>query len=102
MKKAHSVSILNQRLVVRSEATEAHVEQVAQLVNSKIQEVMEGMKTASTLNAALLTCLNLADELLNLREGEGQAKAKVAKKIRDLIRRIDVQLESESPSAAAG
>lgn len=88
--------------MVRSDADDAHVDAVSELVNSKIQEVMEGMKTASTLTAALLTCLNLADELLNLRQDGGGSKAKLAKKIRDLIRRIDVQLESNSPSAATG
>jgi len=89
-------------LVVRTDADEAHVDQVAKLVNSKIQEAMDGTKTASTLTAALLTCLNLADELLNLKQVDEGSKETVAKKLRDLIHQIDVQLEDESPSAAAG
>ena len=88
--------------MVRTDADEAHVDQVAKLVNSKIQEAMDGTKTASTLTAALLTCLNLADELLNLKQVDEGSKETVAKKLRDLIHQIDVQLEDESPSAAAG
>ena len=102
MKKSHSVSVLSQKLVIRSEADGAYVDQVAGYVNGKVQQVLDQTKTASTLTASLLACLNVADELFQERRGRKDARGRAAKKVREIIGLIDVELQSEQSPAVAG
>lgn len=88
--------------MVRSDGDEDYVNRVAGHVDRRIQEVMERTKTASTLTAALLACLNIADELLRSQEGQVTTSKKTAVKIRDMIRLIDAHLEGGGQSVAAG
>lgn len=96
------MSVLNQKLVIRSEADGAYVDEVAGYVNGKVQEVLDRTKTASTLTASLLACLNVADELFQERRGRKDARGKAAKKVREMMGLIDVELEGEQSPAVAG
>ncbi len=92
MKKPHVVSILNQKLTVRSDAGDESVTQVAGLVSERIREIMDRNKSASMLTAALLVCLNLAEELQQVGELRGVAGARAVQKVREIIRLIDTHL----------
>jgi cell division protein ZapA (FtsZ GTPase activity inhibitor) len=92
MKQSHVVSILNQKLTVRSDASDEAVTQVAAVVSAKIREVMDASKSASMMTAALLVCMNMADELRQAEETRGVQKARTAQKVRDIIRLVNVQL----------
>ena len=91
-KKAYVVSILNQKLSVRSDTDEAHVLRVADFVNQRIQAVVEQTKNAPFLTAALLACLNIADELFKYRKGQEVLSTKVEKKVKELMASIDLAL----------
>ena len=93
MKTFHVVTILNQKLVVRSDASDEVVGEVAGLVTSRIQEILDGSKSASLLTAALLACLNFAEELRDQKRIQGVAANKAAEKVRNLIRLINSHLE---------
>lgn len=97
-KREIAVSILNQKLVVRSEADERYVHEVAGFVGQRIQEAMAKTKNASTLTATLLACLNIADELMRFKEGRKTSKLKVADKVRDLITLIETHADGSSPA----
>lgn len=84
------VSILNQKLTLRSDADDQYVNQVAGFVTNKIEEVMEKTKTVSTYTATLLACLNIADELFHYKEAKEALSVKAAKKIKELIEMIDL------------
>ena len=92
MKKSHVVTILNQKLVVRSDASDEAVAEVAGLVASRIQEILDGSKSASLLMASLLACLNFAEELRDQKRFRG-AGHKAAEKVREMIRMINTHLE---------
>ena len=93
MKKSHVVTILNQKLVVRSEASDESVAEIATLVSARIQEILSGTKTASMLTASLLACLNLADELRKQQRLQEAVGAGAAQKVREIVRIIDSHLE---------
>ena len=93
MKKSHVVTILNQKLVVRSDASDEAVTEVAGLVSGRIQEVFDRTKSASILTAALLACLNLADELQQQKKLKGASGGRAAQKVREIIRLIEARLE---------
>ncbi len=90
------MTVLDQKLVVRSDADETHVKEVAGFVNGKIQEVLDRTKSASTLHAALLTCLNVADDLFRSREASRKITDLVAQEVRGLMEQIE--LEKNGPS----
>ncbi|HEX5035814.1 MAG TPA: cell division protein ZapA [bacterium] len=93
MKKSHVVTILNQKLIVRSDASDEAVAEVAGLVESRIQEILDGSKSASLLVASLLACLNFAEELRDQKRLRGAAGHKAAEKVREMIRMINTHLE---------
>lgn len=92
MKKSHVVSILNQKLTVRSDASDEAVAEIAALVSDRVRGVMDASKSASLLTAALLACMNMAEELRQAEEPRGGQKARMAQKVRDIIRLVDMQL----------
>lgn len=61
-----TIRILGQEYRVRSDQDPHHLEQVAEYVNEVLGEVRQA--TPDTQDAAVLTALNLASELLRLRE----------------------------------
>jgi cell division protein ZapA (FtsZ GTPase activity inhibitor) len=92
MKKSHVVSILNQKLTVRSDATDEAVAEIAGLVSDRVRGVMEANKSASMLTAALLACLNMAEELKKTKEIKGIDDARASQKVREILRLVDAQL----------
>lgn len=95
--KSFVVSILNQKLSVRSDGDEAHVLKVSGVVEQRVQDVLDKTKNASSLVAALLTCLNIADELLRSQKGKKDTQEQVAQKVRDLVDLIDLHLQEGQP-----
>ena len=72
-KKSVAVRILGQEYRIRSDADEEWLQHVAACVDAAMDQVRERTKTVDTLDVALLTCLNLAREVLELRDGEASA-----------------------------
>ncbi|MEE3325788.1 MAG: cell division protein ZapA [Myxococcota bacterium] len=72
-KKSVAVRILGQEYRIRSDADEEWLQHVAACVDAAMDQVRERTKTVDTLDVALLTCLNLAREVLELREREAPA-----------------------------
>ncbi len=92
MKSALQVSIMNQTFSIETDATEKHVNQVASLVNKKIREIQTQAKSASSLNVALLACMNIADELISQQNKNEDKKLLAEKKLQDLLEIVDLQL----------
>jgi len=61
-----TIKILGQEYRIRSDQDPSHLEMVAAYVNEILGEVRQA--TPDTQDAAVLTALNLASELLRLRE----------------------------------
>ena len=91
MKGSCTVTVLDQKLLIRSEAEASYVGEVAAFVNQKIQEVIEKASSASTLQAALLVCMNVADELIQSRKETKRVKDQVTQEVRSLILEIDAE-----------
>jgi len=62
------LSILGQRLVIKSDEDSAYIRNVEEYLNAKIREVSEKTRAVATLDLALLVALNLTGELLKARE----------------------------------
>ena len=82
------IKVFGQTYTVRTDADEAHIQKVAQYVNEKMDEVTKNTKSVSSLNVAILTALNIADDLIREREKGSAFLQEVERKSNDLVEKI--------------
>ena len=92
MLKSVEVQIMGQKFVVRSESSEEYVKQVATYVNDKINEILGKTKSVASLNVALLTAMNIADEFLKFKEKQANKHEGMSKRIEQMIELIDLHV----------
>lgn len=71
-KRKVEVSLLGRNFSIKSDQDEAHVHQVAALVNRKYEELRHQSRAAPPQDLLVLVALNIADELM---QREAQARA---------------------------
>jgi cell division protein ZapA len=86
------IKVFGQTYTVKTDADEDHIQAVAQYVNEKIEEVLKKTKSVSSLNVAILTALNIADDLLREKERRRALLHEIEMKSRDLTERIDTEI----------
>jgi len=82
VKKTYELLILNQKLVLKSDADEKHVKKLSDYVNKKLHTLAESAKNVSTLNIAILGALTIADDFFKYQ-------GKTEKKISNWIEKVD-------------
>ncbi len=92
MKKAIEVSIMGQKFAVKSDSNEDYVVEVAGYVDNKVNEVLGNTKSVASMQVALLTAMNIADEFFKFRNDKAERLGKVEKKIQDMIELIDLHV----------
>lgn len=66
-KKRVAVSIFDQEYVVRSLEDEVYIRQLASFLDNKMREIHKKSPSLTAAKVAVLTALNLADELFKVR-----------------------------------
>ena len=89
------IKVLGQTFTVKTDAGETHIQEVAEYVNGKIDEILTKTKSVSSLNVAILAALNIADDLLKEREKRKTLLREVNLKSKDLVERIDISLSGK-------
>ncbi len=94
MKKENLVEIkvFGQTFTVKTDSEEAHIQEVTQYVNDKMDEILKRTRTVSSLNVAILTALNIADDLMKEREKRMALLKEVGMKSKDLVEKIDMKI----------
>jgi cell division protein ZapA len=94
-KKSVVVHIAGQRYVVRSDADETYLQQLAGFVNDRIAEVTQNTsKPVSSQNLTVLAALNIADDLFRERKKREVFKESVREKSRTILRYLDKEVEN--------
>jgi cell division protein ZapA len=86
------IKVFGQTYTVKTDAEEDHIQAVAQYVNEKISEVLKKTRSVSSLNVAILTALNIADDLLREKEKRRALLHEIETKSRDLAEKIDIEI----------
>jgi cell division protein ZapA len=86
------IKVFGQTYTVKTDAEEGYIQEVAKYVNEKMDEVLKKTKSVSTLNVAILTALNIADDLLREREKRIAFLQEVDAKSKDLGEKIDIEM----------
>ena len=91
MKKAVEVEIMGERIVLRTDAEENHVRNVAGYVDRKMQEVLKSTRPSAKSSVAMLAALNIADEYQKLKD---QHEA-FSQRLTVLLKRLTTNLTEE-------
>lgn len=91
MKKQVEIKVMGQKFTVRSDSTEEYVNEVAQYVDEKINEVMRSTKAVASLNVVILAAMNIADEFMKFKQTKEKQWENAEKKIKNVIELIDLQ-----------
>jgi len=89
------IKVFGQMYTVKTDAEEGHIQEVARYVNEKMDEVLKKTRSVSTLNVAILTALNIADDLLREKEKRAALLREVEMKSKGLAEKIDMKLSGE-------
>jgi cell division protein ZapA len=84
-----SVEIHGQRYPIRSTLDQEYVARLASYVDEKMRAAAESTPTGDTLRLAVLTALNVADELFRCREGTLARNGELAERAGELERLVD-------------
>lgn len=90
--KTIEIKVFGQTFTVKSDADEEHIRAVANYVNEKIEEILKKTRSVSTLNVAILTALNIADDLLREREKRLAIIREIEAKSKDLAEKIEIKI----------
>ncbi len=87
--KATTVEIMGREYRIRGNADEQYVQEVARYVDAKLREVSQGASMPASDRAAVLTAMNIADELFQLRRAQNEELSTIEKKAENLISLLD-------------
>jgi cell division protein ZapA len=91
------VDIQGQRYAIRSELDPKYVSDVAAFVDRRMETAGRELPTADAVRVAVVSALNIADELFRAREQTGGAEARLLARAADLERVIDEALAEATP-----
>lgn len=99
MARGVEVSLLGQTLVLRSDLSPERLAAIVDYVRRKAEDAARGAVTASPTSLALLTALNLAEELFAER-GSAESAGHAARDLEARVERLVELIESRFPCAA--
>ncbi len=97
-KKSIAVRIAGHNYKILSEGDGESLREIARYVDAAMDRVRQRTGTVDTLDISVLTCLNLAREILTMREQSGSVEDG---RLRTLIERVEIALGGEAASDAA-
>jgi cell division protein ZapA len=89
------IKVFGQTYTVKTEAEEDYIQEVAKYVNEKMDEVLKKTKSVSTLNVAILTALNIADDLLKEKRKRIALLQEIEVRSKNLVEKIDIKMEGK-------
>jgi len=94
MKRTYEVEILGQRFNIKSEESQEHVNRIVNYVSEKMRTISKDAKTLPLHHAAILTLLNVADELFKSKQEVDIYKENVLERTKNIIHLIDAEPQS--------
>ena len=92
------VDIFGNEYIIKGDVAPDYIKEIAGYVNGKMHEISGGFANVSPLKAAVLTALNIADELQQLKGESAEKKEELARRVGGLIGMIDEALTEDRPN----
>ncbi len=84
-----SVEIMGDRYTIRGDAGPDYIAEVANMVDNRMRELAAATRNMSRTRLAVLTAINLADELLQAQRSGGTADDEIVRRTRHLVTLLD-------------
>lgn len=87
-----NVEIMGERYTIRGDADPGYIAEVGRFVDERMRELKDASSGLSRARLAVLTAINIADELLQERmadRGDSEATEEVLQRTRQLISLLD-------------
>lgn len=92
------VTIFGEEYSIKGYADEQHIIRVAKYVDKRMRDIALRSKNRSANKIAVLTALNLADQLLSLEDKSRTDREQVEDKAKNILEMLDSSLiDSEKP-----
>ena len=88
------VEIFGEKYTLRADMEPEHIQKIAQYVDGKFSEVAKSSPTLSTSKMAILTSLNIADELIRLEWEREKIETFVLSKVGELVSLVEQEIEA--------
>ena len=94
------MSIFGTDYAIKGDSDPDHIREVAHYVDNRMRKITEETPLLSTTKVAILTALNIADELLK-RQGEGEtALSEISRRAIELAKCLEEELVEDKRSAS--
>ena len=93
MASSKKIQIYGKTYRLKSSSSEVDAEEVAAYVDSRMKELANASSKTSTLDLAILAALNIAQELMELKNQAGAKEEAEGEKLRQLIEALDRELQ---------
>lgn len=97
MENITRIKILGQEYLIKSDEKSEQVQEVANFVNSKFEEITESTEGLSERKTAILAAFHIANDYFQLRREQRDFLAKHRRRSETLIKQIDSVLGSAVP-----
>lgn len=94
MPSGKQVKVYGKSYNLKSDTSSEDLDRVASYVDAKMRELGSGKGKASTVDLAVLAALNIAQELMDLKNGEEQGGRENKKRLEQLLRTLNSELQS--------
>ena len=93
MANSKKIQIYGKTYSLKSSSSEVDAEEVAAYVDSRMKELANVRGKTSTLDLAVLAALNIAQELMELKNQAGAKEEAEGEKLRQLVEALDKELQ---------
>ena len=91
------ITVAGKGFNISSRHGEEHIREVERLLNETFEEVSSRVEGQSLLNIALLTALNLADQLLGEKTAQYGKVEALSHRVETMVTRLRIALEGQLP-----
>jgi len=93
MVSSKKIQIYGKVYSLKSSSSEVDAEEVAAYVDSRMKELANARSKTSTLDLAILAALNIAQELMELKNQVEAKEEAESEKLRQLVEALDKELQ---------
>ena len=93
MASSKKIQIYGKTYSLKSSSSKVDAEEVAAYVDSRMKELADARSKTTTLDLAILAALNIAQELLELKNQAGAKEEAEGEKLRQLVEALDRELQ---------
>lgn len=100
MAKAHpgearvKIEIFDQTYNVQADGDEAYLRELAAFVDQKMRTVAEATRQVDSMRVAVLSALNIADELFSLRKRQHELEGPLRQRVEKCVNLVEKALET--------